>query len=74
LQADVRNDVKPSVGRVVISDWLESVDASSISGGDEACMKMGCYKHTSVDVDRSILFDLFYCVYFAIEKHRNAHL
>jgi hypothetical protein len=31
MQAHVRNDVKPSVGRVVTLDWMEWVDVSSIA-------------------------------------------
>jgi hypothetical protein len=44
MQAHVRNDVKPSVGQVVISDWLEYAVVSSISVDVIKSVTLGCDK------------------------------
>jgi hypothetical protein len=40
----VRNDVKPSIGWVVTSHWLQYMDVSSISAVVASCVSFGCYK------------------------------
>jgi hypothetical protein len=44
MQTHIRNDVKPSVGRVVTLDWLNWVDVSSNSVDVVTSVNLGCYK------------------------------
>jgi hypothetical protein len=74
MQAHIRNDVKPSVGRVIASEWLEMEDVGSIPLADKGCYDLDCYKSTSGDPNRHVPFHHFYRVYFASEKGSNAHL
>jgi hypothetical protein len=68
MEAHVRNDVKPSVGRVVTSHWFESVDVSLISVEVVPCDKLGSYKPTFIDLDNSILFSLFIACILLVKK------
>jgi hypothetical protein len=77
MQANVRNNATPSVGRVVTSVWSECVDVSSISLPAEGRIDLTWYERSSISTKRCVLFDLFdlfYRVYFASEKSSNVHL
>jgi hypothetical protein len=58
-QAHVRNDVKQSVGLVVILDCVEKVDFGSIRLSVQRWIKLGCCKRTFGESERSIIFHLF---------------
>jgi hypothetical protein len=45
MQAHVGNDVKQSVGLVVISDWLELIDVGLIFDTVEWRIRWGCYNN-----------------------------
>jgi hypothetical protein len=57
MQPHVRNDVKPSIGRVVTSDWLD-FDVGSISTVVEACVCEGCDNACFGDTEKALIFVL----------------
>jgi hypothetical protein len=65
----VRNGVVPSVGQVVTPERFYQKDVSSICLLGQRWVILGCCKCTFVVTERIILFNLFYRVYFASEKH-----
>jgi hypothetical protein len=69
MQSHVRNDVTPSVDRVVTSDRLEYTDGSSIRLFAQSWVNLGCCKHRSSYPEGCVLSHPFYRVYFASEKH-----
>jgi hypothetical protein len=74
MQAVIRNDVKPSVGRVVTSGWLYQTDVSSISATIITIVRLGCFKPV-FDAWRYLAQILiFLLVLFVSEKHRIVHL
>jgi hypothetical protein len=68
MQAHVRNNVKPSIGRVITSDLFRYVDVSLISLLVAGCSQRDWLKWPSLCTERWVLFDLFYRVHLLVEK------
>jgi hypothetical protein len=68
MQVHVRNDVKPSVGRVVILEREEKTHARSIPSIVEACINLGCYSPSFVDLKRCILLIFFIACILLVKK------